>query len=195
MVTCPLVPGVPHLISGSCSSPRAFGLGFLQTQPHDYALALLLTFCPTNTWCGDLHPTSSVPCPARTRNSQAARAEGPCCPCEVPGYLSNIPTINTKKTMTNSIATNNPIDFPYLRNQFCITASRSLTFFELSNFKAIITKVRYINEKQPIKNISGLIKQPSELHPERVSRLVFKTNLIKRYHGKTANIIIKSGEI
>jgi hypothetical protein len=26
-----LVPGVPHLISGSCSSPRAFGLGFLQT--------------------------------------------------------------------------------------------------------------------------------------------------------------------
>jgi hypothetical protein len=33
-VTCPLVPGVPHLISGSCSSPRAFGLGFLQTPPH-----------------------------------------------------------------------------------------------------------------------------------------------------------------
>jgi hypothetical protein len=32
-VTCPLVPGVPHLISGSCSSPRACGLGFLQTPP------------------------------------------------------------------------------------------------------------------------------------------------------------------
>jgi hypothetical protein len=31
-VTCPLVPGVPHLRSGSCSSPRALGLGFLQTH-------------------------------------------------------------------------------------------------------------------------------------------------------------------
>mgnify|MGYP003565081590 CR=1 FL=1 len=67
MVTCPLVPSVPHLISGSCSSPRAFGLGFLQTQPHGYALALLLTFGPTNTWCGDLHPTSSVPCLAHVK--------------------------------------------------------------------------------------------------------------------------------
>ena len=43
-VTCPLVPSVPHLISGSCSSPRHFGLGFLQTPPHDNALALLLAF-------------------------------------------------------------------------------------------------------------------------------------------------------
>src|SRR5262245_44595709 len=32
-VTCPLVPSVPHLVSGSCSSPRACGLGFLQTPP------------------------------------------------------------------------------------------------------------------------------------------------------------------
>src|SRR5919201_953476 len=32
--TCPLVPGAPPLVSGSCSSPRAFGLGFLQTPPH-----------------------------------------------------------------------------------------------------------------------------------------------------------------
>ena len=32
-VTCPLVPGVPHLVSGSCSSPRTFGLGFLRTPP------------------------------------------------------------------------------------------------------------------------------------------------------------------
>jgi hypothetical protein len=44
VVTCPLAPGVPHLISGSCSSPRAFGLGFLQTLPHDNALALSLSF-------------------------------------------------------------------------------------------------------------------------------------------------------
>jgi len=49
-VTCPLAPDVPHLISGSCSSPRAFGLGFLQTPPHDDALALLLTFGSANTW-------------------------------------------------------------------------------------------------------------------------------------------------
>ena len=26
VVACPLVPGVPHLLSGSCSSPRIFGL-------------------------------------------------------------------------------------------------------------------------------------------------------------------------
>jgi hypothetical protein len=43
-VTCPLVPNVPHLRSGSCTSPRAFGLGFLQTPPRDDALALLLAF-------------------------------------------------------------------------------------------------------------------------------------------------------
>jgi len=59
-VTCPLAPDVPHLISGSCSSPRAFGLGFLQTPPHDDALALLLAFGSANTWRGGrgLHPTS-----------------------------------------------------------------------------------------------------------------------------------------
>jgi len=73
MVTCPLVPSVPHLISGSCSSPRAFGLGFLQTQPRDFALALLLAFGSTNTWRGDLHPTSSVPCLAHTCCSRGAR--------------------------------------------------------------------------------------------------------------------------
>ena len=43
-VTCPLVPCAPHLISDSCSSPRSFGLGFLQTPPRDDALALLLAF-------------------------------------------------------------------------------------------------------------------------------------------------------
>jgi hypothetical protein len=31
VVTCPLVPDVPHLISGSYSAPHTFGLGFLQT--------------------------------------------------------------------------------------------------------------------------------------------------------------------
>ena len=66
MVTCPLVPGVPHLRSGSCTSPRSFALGFLQHTPRDAYLALLLTFGFANTWCQDLHLTSTVPCPAHT---------------------------------------------------------------------------------------------------------------------------------
>ena len=66
VVTCPLVPDVPHLISGSCSSPRTFGLDFLQTPPHDDALVLLLAFGSDYTWRRDLHPTSSVSCPAHT---------------------------------------------------------------------------------------------------------------------------------
>jgi hypothetical protein len=37
VVTCPLAPDVPHLLSGSYSSPRAFGLGFLLTSPRDDA--------------------------------------------------------------------------------------------------------------------------------------------------------------
>ncbi len=43
-VTCPLVPSASRLISGFCSSPRSFGLGFLQTPPRGDALALLLAF-------------------------------------------------------------------------------------------------------------------------------------------------------
>ena len=70
-VTCPLVPGVPHLKSGSCMSPRAFGLGFLQTPPRDDALALLLAFGSANTWREDFHLASSVPCPAHTVASAA----------------------------------------------------------------------------------------------------------------------------
>ena len=65
-VTCPLVPDVPHLVSGSCSSPRIFGWGVLQTPPRGDALALLLAFGCADTWHGDLHPVSSVPCPAHT---------------------------------------------------------------------------------------------------------------------------------
>ena len=65
-VTCQLVPGVPHLLSGSCSSPRMFGLNFLQTPPHDDALVLLLSFGSATTWREDSHLASSVPCPAHT---------------------------------------------------------------------------------------------------------------------------------
>ena len=50
MVRCPLAPSTSHLILGSCSSPRSFALGFLQTLPHDKALALSLTFGSANTW-------------------------------------------------------------------------------------------------------------------------------------------------
>jgi hypothetical protein len=65
-VTCPLVPSVPHLISGSCSSPCIFELSFLQTPPRDDALALLLTFGSAKTWYRDSHPVSYVPCLAHT---------------------------------------------------------------------------------------------------------------------------------
>src|SRR3990172_1432501 len=65
-VTCQLVPSVPHLRFGSCTSSRAFGLGFLQTPPRDDALALLLAFGSSFTWLRDFHPDSSVPCPAHT---------------------------------------------------------------------------------------------------------------------------------
>ncbi len=66
MVTCPLVSSTSHLISDSCSSPRNFGLGFLQPSPHDDNLALLLAFGSANTWQEDFHLSSFVPCPAHT---------------------------------------------------------------------------------------------------------------------------------
>jgi len=72
MVTCPLAPSTSHLISSSCSSPRRFGLGFLQTSPRDNALALLLTFGSANTWWEDFHLPSFVPCPAHTSELSGA---------------------------------------------------------------------------------------------------------------------------
>jgi len=65
-VTCPLVPGVPHLLAGSCASPRICGLGFLQTPPRGDALALLLACGCAHTGREDLPLASSVPCPAHT---------------------------------------------------------------------------------------------------------------------------------
>ena len=55
VVACPLVPDVPHLLSGSCSSPRTFAPRFLQTSSHGDALALRLSFGSTSTWTGDFH--------------------------------------------------------------------------------------------------------------------------------------------
>ena len=66
-VTCPLVPSMSHLVSGFCSSPRDFELGFLQTTPHDVALALLLTFGSADTWWEDLHLPSFMPCSAHVK--------------------------------------------------------------------------------------------------------------------------------
>jgi len=58
VVTCPLAPNTSHLILDSCSSPRDFALDFLQTLPHDNALALSLTFGSANTWYQNFHLTS-----------------------------------------------------------------------------------------------------------------------------------------
>ena len=55
-VPCQLVPTVPHLLSGSCSSPRTFAPRVLQTPPRGDALALHLSFGSTHTWTGDFHP-------------------------------------------------------------------------------------------------------------------------------------------
>ena len=65
-VTCPLAPNAPRLISSSCSSPRRFGFGFLQTLPRSNALAVSLAFGSAKTWLPDLHRHSYVPCPAHT---------------------------------------------------------------------------------------------------------------------------------
>jgi hypothetical protein len=56
VVACPLVPNVPHLISGSCLSRRTFVPRVLQTPPRGDALALPLSFGSTHTWTGDFHP-------------------------------------------------------------------------------------------------------------------------------------------
>ena len=55
-VACPLVPTVPHFISGSCPLPRTFVPRVLQTPPREDALALPLSFGSTHTWTGDFHP-------------------------------------------------------------------------------------------------------------------------------------------
>lgn len=65
-VTCPLASAVSHLRSGSCTSSRHFGLGFLQTLPRGNALALLLAFGSANTWQEDFHLFSYVSCPTHT---------------------------------------------------------------------------------------------------------------------------------
>jgi len=71
-VTCPLAPDASRLISGFCSSPRSFGLGFLQTPPRDDALAFLLAFGSAKTWQSDFHRLSNVPCPAHTLEQERA---------------------------------------------------------------------------------------------------------------------------
>ncbi len=112
MVTCPLVPGVPHLLSGSCSSPRTFGLGFLQTSPRDGALALLLAFGSANTWHGDFHPVSSVPCLAHTLALRRALQRVACSalfemgtqtPCKWDVSFSLAIVLSPQRFMVNSV--------------------------------------------------------------------------------------------
>ena len=74
VVACPLVPGVPHLISGSCSSPRTFAPRFLQTPPHGDALALRLSFGSTSAWTGDSHP-QAIRHARHTRSRSPAAAQ------------------------------------------------------------------------------------------------------------------------
>src|SRR5713226_2603432 len=76
VVACPLVPDVPHLRAGSCSSPRTFAPRFLQTPPHGDALALCLSFGSTSTWTGDFHP-QAVRHARHTRGRSPAAAR-PC---------------------------------------------------------------------------------------------------------------------
>jgi len=54
-VACPLAPTGPHLLAGSCSSPRTVVPRCLQTPPRGGALALPLSFGSTSTWTGDFH--------------------------------------------------------------------------------------------------------------------------------------------
>jgi hypothetical protein len=56
----------PPLVSGSWTSPRPLGGGFLRTPLGDGALALLLAFGSADPWRGAFHPISSGSCLAHT---------------------------------------------------------------------------------------------------------------------------------
>jgi hypothetical protein len=64
-VPCQLVPGLPRLRSGCCTSLRAFVPRFLQTPPYGGALTLSLSFGSTNL-DGGLAPPCVETCPAHT---------------------------------------------------------------------------------------------------------------------------------
>jgi len=60
------LPSGTGLVSDSCSSSPTFAQGFLPTLPHDSAVAFSLWFRSSQP-TGDLHPTSTTPCPAHNR--------------------------------------------------------------------------------------------------------------------------------
>jgi hypothetical protein len=66
VVACPLVPGVPPLLSGPCAAPRLCGLRLPSDPTARRRPGLRLAFDSANIWHGDFHPASSVPCPAHT---------------------------------------------------------------------------------------------------------------------------------
>jgi hypothetical protein len=74
-VACQLAPTVPHLVSGSCPSPRTFVPRFLQTPPRGDALAVHLSFGLPGLDRG-LTPPSVKTCPAHT--TQAERHAAVC---------------------------------------------------------------------------------------------------------------------
>ena len=154
-VTCPLVPNAPHLRSGSCTSPRTFGLGFLQTPPHDDALALLLAFGSSFTWHRDFHPTSSVPCLAHTlgfrRAPLAARRPASRCSvargrnlstardCNRPRPVDHSITRSARKSMDGGIAIASALAAPLLTRSSNLAGSstgRSAGFAPLRIFPA-----------------------------------------------------------
>lgn len=66
---CKLAPQL-GLLCGSCSSPRGFASGFLQTAPRETALAFDYSFFYSDPPKGDFNPMSSHTCRAYTIGSR-----------------------------------------------------------------------------------------------------------------------------
>ena len=151
MRTCPVfqagpVPDVPHLrsgfrrraagstmadkpvrlcrrsLKGEGASPRAFGLSFLQTPPHDDALLSrhsfmrrrlpflfasgeLLAFGSAKTWHEDFHLASSVPSPAHTPSMRGARFFVRPAQCQC--YVSSFDILQISHIFPNTICWRN----------------------------------------------------------------------------------------
>ena len=72
---CKLAPQL-GLLCGSCSSPRGFASGFLQTAPRETALAFDYSFFYSDPPKGDFNPMSSHTCRAYTRGSTVFLTRG-----------------------------------------------------------------------------------------------------------------------
>src|SRR3989339_775872 len=129
-VTCRLVPDVPHLGSGSCSSPRAFGLGFLQTPPRDDALALLLAFGSAFTWREDLHPARSVPCLAHTACSGASNGrDRAAIACRLRQLVRHSHYYSPSEMVGNGLPSDNRFPEDHACASFSISMKKRFDFF------------------------------------------------------------------